>query len=194
MNGCWLPDAWRSLSILKLMSSTCFMLWFSFRLPQTLERLAAQLELAYNASGGKKITIISHSMGGLLVKCFMCLHSDVRINIFLFLDLFLFLFSFSISYLPFHGFLVISFLASASVLLLAKSYNFMHVLQIFEKYVKNWIAIAAPFQGKWSYVNWTQQTIIIAALLDTKCRNEEPSFIEFNKIHNFASCNIFFFF
>ncbi|XP_059437332.1 lecithin-cholesterol acyltransferase-like 4 [Corylus avellana] len=74
----------------------------SNRLPQTLERLAAQLELAYNASGGKKITIISHSMGGLLVKCFMCLHSD-----------------------------------------------------IFEKYVKNWIAIATPFQGAPGYVTST---------------------------------------
>lgn len=84
-----------------------FMLWCSFRLPETLERLASQLELVYNASGGKKINIISHSMGGLLVKCFMCLHSDVSINIFMFLDLFLF--SFSISYLPFHGFIVISF-------------------------------------------------------------------------------------
>jgi ATP-dependent Clp protease adapter protein ClpS len=45
--------------------------------------------------------------------------------------------------------MVISFLVGASVIMLAKSYNFMHVvLQIFEKYVKNWIAIAAPFQGK----------------------------------------------
>lgn len=74
----------------------------SNRLPETLERLAAKLESAYNASGGKKINIISHSMGGLLVKCFMCLHSD-----------------------------------------------------IFEKYVKNWIAIAAPFQGAPGYVTST---------------------------------------
>ncbi|KAG2688075.1 hypothetical protein I3843_09G077400 [Carya illinoinensis] len=74
----------------------------SNRLPKTLERLAAKLESVYNASGGKKINIISHSMGGLLVKCFMCLHSD-----------------------------------------------------IFEKYVKNWIAIAAPFQGAPGYVTST---------------------------------------
>jgi len=74
----------------------------SNRLPETLERLAAKLELVYNASGGKKINIISHSMGGLLVKCFMSLHSD-----------------------------------------------------IFEKYVKNWIAIAAPFQGAPGYVTST---------------------------------------
>lgn len=52
---------------------------FFLRLKETLDRLAAKLEAVYNASGGKKINIISHSMGGLLVKCFMCLHSDVRL-------------------------------------------------------------------------------------------------------------------
>ncbi|KAI6706248.1 hypothetical protein NL676_009210 [Syzygium grande] len=74
----------------------------SNRFQETLERLAAKLESVYNAAGGKKITIISHSMGGLLVKCFMCLQSD-----------------------------------------------------IFAKYVKNWIAIAAPFQGAPGYVTST---------------------------------------
>ncbi|XP_059657875.1 lecithin-cholesterol acyltransferase-like 4 [Cornus florida] len=74
----------------------------SNRFQETLERLAAKLEAVYTASGGKKINIISHSMGGLLVKCFMCLHSD-----------------------------------------------------IFEKYVKNWIAIAAPFRGAPGYVTST---------------------------------------
>ncbi|XP_052202136.1 lecithin-cholesterol acyltransferase-like 4 [Diospyros lotus] len=71
----------------------------SNRFHETLDSLAAKLESVYNASGGKKINIISHSMGGLLVKCFMCLRSD-----------------------------------------------------IFEKYVKNWIAIAAPFQGAPGYI------------------------------------------
>lgn len=56
----------------------CFTLSLMFRFQETLERLAAKLESVYNAAGGKKMTIISHSMGGLLVKCFMCLHSDVR--------------------------------------------------------------------------------------------------------------------
>ncbi|KAF7801362.1 lecithin-cholesterol acyltransferase-like 4 [Senna tora] len=74
----------------------------SNRLQETMDRLAEKLESVYNAAGGKKINIISHSMGGLLVKCFMSLHSDV-----------------------------------------------------FEKYVKNWIAIAAPFQGAPGYVNST---------------------------------------
>ncbi|PKI56837.1 lecithin-cholesterol acyltransferase-like 4 [Punica granatum] len=74
----------------------------SNRFHETLERLAAKVEFIYNASGGKKINIISHSMGGLLVKCFMCLHSD-----------------------------------------------------IFEKYVKSWVAIAAPFQGAPGYVTST---------------------------------------
>ena len=49
------------------------------RLKETLDRLAAKLEAIYNVSGGKKINIISHSMGGLLVKCFMSLHSDVSV-------------------------------------------------------------------------------------------------------------------
>lgn len=42
-----------------------------------MDRLAKKLESIYNTAGGKKINIISHSMGGLLVKCFMCLQSDV---------------------------------------------------------------------------------------------------------------------
>ena len=53
----------------------CFIL---FRLQETMDRLSEKLESIYNASGGKKINIISHSMGGLLVKCFMCLHTDVN--------------------------------------------------------------------------------------------------------------------
>ncbi|XVF40049.1 hypothetical protein PTKIN_Ptkin01aG0081300 [Pterospermum kingtungense] len=71
----------------------------SNRLQETMDCLAAKLESVYKASGGKKINIISHSMGGILVKCFMGLHSD-----------------------------------------------------IFEKYVKNWIAIATPFQGAPGYI------------------------------------------
>ncbi|XP_057971251.1 lecithin-cholesterol acyltransferase-like 4 [Malania oleifera] len=74
----------------------------SNRFQETMKRFAAKLESVYNASGGKKMSIISHSMGGLLVKCFMSLHSDV-----------------------------------------------------FEKFVKNWIAIAAPFQGAPGYVTST---------------------------------------
>ncbi|KAL7089678.1 hypothetical protein ACP275_13G198800 [Erythranthe tilingii] len=71
----------------------------SNRFEGTLERLAAKLESVYTASGGRKINIISHSMGGLLIKCFMSLHSE-----------------------------------------------------IFEKYVKSWIAIAAPFRGAPGYI------------------------------------------
>lgn len=42
-----------------------------------MDKFSAKLESAYASSGGKKINIITHSMGGLLVKCFMSLHSDV---------------------------------------------------------------------------------------------------------------------
>ncbi|GAA0187208.1 acyltransferase [Lithospermum erythrorhizon] len=49
----------------------------SNRLQDTLDRLAAKFESVYTASGGRKITLISHSMGGLLVKCFMSLQSEI---------------------------------------------------------------------------------------------------------------------
>lgn len=71
----------------------------SNRLQETLDKFSEKLESIYMSSGQKKLNIITHSMGGLLVKCFMCLHSD-----------------------------------------------------IFEKYVKSWIAIAAPFQGAPGYI------------------------------------------
>ncbi|KAK1304259.1 Lecithin-cholesterol acyltransferase-like 4 [Acorus calamus] len=70
----------------------------SNRLLETLDEFSDKLQSAYTAAGGKKLTIITHSMGGLLVKCFMCLRSDV-----------------------------------------------------FEKYVKSWIAIAAPFRGNLNF-------------------------------------------
>jgi poly(3-hydroxyalkanoate) synthetase len=42
--------------------------------------LRAKLETAYKASGGKKVNIISHSMGGLLVSCFMSMNRDVSFH------------------------------------------------------------------------------------------------------------------
>ena len=42
-----------------------------------MDKLAAKLEPVYNVAGGKKINVITHSTGGLLMKCFMCLQSDV---------------------------------------------------------------------------------------------------------------------
>lgn len=42
-----------------------------------MDGLKEKLETAYKASGGRKANIISHSMGGLLVSCFISLHSDV---------------------------------------------------------------------------------------------------------------------
>lgn len=42
-----------------------------------MESFQAKLETAYNASGGKKVNIISHSMGGLLVSSFLALHYEV---------------------------------------------------------------------------------------------------------------------
>ncbi|MQM20376.1 hypothetical protein Taro_053394 [Colocasia esculenta] len=49
----------------------------SNRLEETMNRFSKKLESAYTASGGKKLNIITHSMGGLLVRSFMSLHTDV---------------------------------------------------------------------------------------------------------------------
>lgn len=45
-----------------------------------MEKFKAKLESMYKASGGKKADIISHSMGGILVKSFLALHHDVRLH------------------------------------------------------------------------------------------------------------------
>ncbi|KAK8934715.1 Phospholipase A(1) LCAT3 [Platanthera zijinensis] len=52
----------------------------SNRLDKAMNGLKMKLQTAYKASGGKKVNIISHSMGGLLVRCFMHLHKDVFEN------------------------------------------------------------------------------------------------------------------
>ncbi|KAL7587647.1 hypothetical protein Lser_V15G35677 [Lactuca serriola] len=49
----------------------------SNRTDQAMDGLKEKLETAYKASGGRKVNLISHSMGGLLVSCFISLHSDV---------------------------------------------------------------------------------------------------------------------
>ncbi|XP_002514803.2 phospholipase A(1) LCAT3 isoform X1 [Ricinus communis] len=49
----------------------------SNRIGKSMEGLKAKLETAYEASGQRKVNIISHSMGGLLVLCFMSLYTDV---------------------------------------------------------------------------------------------------------------------
>nr|AZM65210.1 diacylglycerol acyltransferase 11 [Vitellaria paradoxa] len=49
----------------------------SNRIDRIMDGLKEKLETAYNAAGGRKVNIISHSMGGLLVTSFMSLHSDV---------------------------------------------------------------------------------------------------------------------
>ncbi|KAL9429626.1 hypothetical protein AB3S75_031441 [Citrus x aurantiifolia] len=49
----------------------------SNRIDKLMEGLKVKLETAYKASGNRKVTLITHSMGGLLVMCFMSLHKDV---------------------------------------------------------------------------------------------------------------------
>lgn len=55
-----------------------------------MDGLKEKLEAAYKASGGRKVNIISHSMGGLLVSCFISLHGDVSLIHFLLDGLILF--------------------------------------------------------------------------------------------------------
>ncbi|KAJ1443586.1 Lecithin:cholesterol/phospholipid:diacylglycerol acyltransferase [Sesbania bispinosa] len=49
----------------------------SNRIDKLLDGLKLKLETAYKASGGRKVNIISHSMGGIMILCFMSLHKDV---------------------------------------------------------------------------------------------------------------------
>ncbi|XP_047331483.1 phospholipase A(1) LCAT3-like [Impatiens glandulifera] len=49
----------------------------SNRVETTMDGLKEKLEIAYEASGGRKVNLITHSMGGLLVTCFLSLHKDV---------------------------------------------------------------------------------------------------------------------
>ncbi|CAL5087385.1 unnamed protein product [Urochloa decumbens] len=49
----------------------------SNRIDKAMAGLRAKIETAYKTSGGKKVNIISHSMGGLLVRCFMSMNHDV---------------------------------------------------------------------------------------------------------------------
>ncbi|KAG9144730.1 hypothetical protein Leryth_022914 [Lithospermum erythrorhizon] len=49
----------------------------STRIDKLMDDLKQKLEAAYKASGRRKVNIISHSMGGLLVSCFISLHKDV---------------------------------------------------------------------------------------------------------------------
>ncbi|XP_022144495.1 phospholipase A(1) LCAT3 [Momordica charantia] len=49
----------------------------SNRIGKILDGLKKKLETAFKASGGRKVNLISHSMGGLLISCFMSLHNDI---------------------------------------------------------------------------------------------------------------------
>lgn len=52
----------------------------SNRITKSMDGIKEKLEAAYKASGGKKVNIVSHSMGGLLVKCFLSLYPDIFDN------------------------------------------------------------------------------------------------------------------
>jgi triacylglycerol esterase/lipase EstA (alpha/beta hydrolase family) len=47
------------------------------RLGETMERMKVKLQTMFEASGGRKVDIITHSMGGLVVKSFLALHFEV---------------------------------------------------------------------------------------------------------------------
>lgn len=54
----------------------------SNRIDKAMDGLKEKLAAAFKASGGKKVNVISHSMGGLLMMCFLSLHHDVHIYLF----------------------------------------------------------------------------------------------------------------
>lgn len=49
----------------------------SNRIDKLMDGLKLKLETAYKASGERQVNLISHSMGGILVMCFMTLYPDV---------------------------------------------------------------------------------------------------------------------
>lgn len=49
----------------------------SNRIDKLMDGLKLKLETAYKAAGGRQVNLISHSMGGILVMCFMTLYPDV---------------------------------------------------------------------------------------------------------------------
>ncbi|KAB2019052.1 hypothetical protein ES319_D08G272700v1 [Gossypium barbadense] len=67
----------RFWSLMMIMDSMQSMYWILLWIDKLMDGLKVKLETAYKASGGRKVTIISHSMGGLLVMCFMSLHNEV---------------------------------------------------------------------------------------------------------------------
>jgi len=49
----------------------------SNRLGEHMDRFKLKLEIVFEASGGKKVDVVTHSMGGLLMKCFLALHPEI---------------------------------------------------------------------------------------------------------------------
>lgn len=49
----------------------------SNRIDKSMDSLKEKLETSYKASGGRKVNLITHSMGGLLVMCFISLHTEI---------------------------------------------------------------------------------------------------------------------
>ncbi|KAK1391072.1 putative Phosphatidylcholine-sterol O-acyltransferase [Heracleum sosnowskyi] len=52
----------------------------SNRIGKSMDDLKEKLETAYKASGGRKVNLITHSMGGLLVMCFISLHKEIFVK------------------------------------------------------------------------------------------------------------------
>ena len=65
------------LQLFDFMVSMLLVALYDCRIDKTMDGLKAKLEDVYKASGGRKVNIISHSMGGLLLTCFMHFHNDV---------------------------------------------------------------------------------------------------------------------
>ncbi len=79
-NRCAVFTTLRGTSNLYFCLCEIYSRFLCYRLPEHMERLRKKLETIFEASGRKKVDIVSHSMGGLLVKSSLALHHEVKIS------------------------------------------------------------------------------------------------------------------
>ncbi len=79
-NRCAILPLWEELQILLVICVENYSWFVWYRFPEHMEGLRKKLETIFEASGGKKVDIVSHCMGGLLVKSFLALHHEVKIS------------------------------------------------------------------------------------------------------------------
>ncbi len=79
-NRCAVLPLWEELQILLVICVENYSWFLWYRFLEHMEGLRKKLETIFEASGGKKVGILSHCTGGLLVKSFVALHHEVKIS------------------------------------------------------------------------------------------------------------------